>query len=91
MAVRIKVGVSMGYCGGFFTKISKVPKIIVMHGDTVRCTQNTFLRFLMGPILHFRPFKHADLRVVDCVQNAIQAVPPDIRKKKALEKIFYFF
>jgi len=40
----------------FFTKSSKVLEITIMHGDTVRCTQNTFLlRFLKGPILHFRP------------------------------------
>ena len=63
MAVRIKGGVSIGYYGGFLRKV--VPKIrMMMHGDTVRCTQNTFLRCLKGPILHFRPFKHADLRVV---------------------------
>ena len=64
MAVRIKVGVSIGYYGGFFTKSLKVPKIIIMHGDTVGCTQNTFLMFYKGPILHLRPFEHADLRVV---------------------------
>ena len=41
VAVRIKGGVSIGCYGRFFTKISKVPKNIIMHGDAVWCTQNT--------------------------------------------------
>ena len=63
VGVRLKGTALYGEFGEIFTKFSKVPKIIIMHGNVVRYTQNTFLRLLKGPILNFWPFKHADLHV----------------------------
>ena len=53
VGVRLKGTALYGKFDKIFTKLSKVPIIIIMHGNVVRYTQNTFLRLLKGPILNF--------------------------------------